>query len=173
MRRVVVGFSRPRGFFKPFSWAIRLVERTQFSHVYIRSRAEALGVDLIYQASGLQVNFMGLSHFREKALSLYEFEAELSDESYRKFMRWAIENSGANYSTKQPLGILLIKLFNLGCNPFDNGRSAWVCSELVGFVLSEFLDLKVDVDLETIGPRGIFDICKKHLKQIEVKHGDS
>lgn len=169
MRRVIVGFSRPKAWLKPFSWAIRLVERTPYSHVYIRTRADALGVDLIYQASGVQLNFMGLEHFKENALILYEFEGYLPDEKYREFMRWAITNSGASYSSKQPLGILAIKLFNLKKNPFANGRYAWVCSELVGFLLSSFFNLKIDEkELDTIGPRGIFDICKKHLKQIEV-----
>lgn len=169
MRTVVVGFSRPRAFFKPFSWAIRLVERTPYSHVYIRSRAERLGVDLIYQASGLQVNFMGLEHFKEQAHIVAEFEASLPEEKHDEFMRWAIINSGANYSTKQVLGILLIKLFNLKRNPFSNGRIAWVCSELVGFILSSFFNIKIDENsLETIGPRGAFDLCKKHLRQIEV-----
>jgi hypothetical protein len=126
-------------------------------------------VDLIYQASGAQVNFMGLALFKGHAVQLYEFEAEIPDEKYREFMRWAIINSGANYSMKQPLGILLIKLFNLRKNPFDNGRTAWVCSELAGFILSKFLNIEIDQDgLEFIGPKGIFSLCQKYLKPIEV-----
>jgi hypothetical protein len=169
MRKLVIGFSKPKGFFKPFSWAIRLVEHTPYSHVYIRSRSEALGVDLIYQASGAQVNFMGLEMFKAHALILSEFEIDVEDDKYKEFMRWAIVNAGAPYSAKQPLGILLIKLFNLRKNPFANGGRAWVCSELVGVLLSSFFNIKIDNrDLETIGPRGIFDVCKQNLKQINV-----
>ena len=168
MRKLTVGFSRPSGWFKPFSWAIRLVERTRYSHVYIRSHSKGLDVDLIYQASGAQVNFMGLALFRGQAKVISEFEAEISDEKYRQFMRWAIINAGAKYSFKQPLGILLVKMFNLSSNPFDNGRYSWVCSELVGFVLSSFLAVEVKESLDTIGPKGIYKLCEKHLKQIEV-----
>jgi len=168
VRKITVGFSRPRAWFKPFSWAIRLVERTKYSHVYLRAYSEGLDVDLIYQASGAQVNFMGIKNFQNHAVSLVEFEAEITEEKHKAFMKWAIMNSGAKYSLKQPLGILLVKLFNLRNNPFDNGRYAWVCSELVGFVLGSFLDMEIKENLETIGPRGIHDLCQQHLKQIEV-----
>lgn len=170
MRKVIIGFSKPKGFFKPFSWAIRLVERTAYSHVYIRARSEKLGVDLIYQASGSQVNFMGLEHFKTQATSVHEFECEIPDSDYDDFMRWAIINSGAPYSAKQPLGILLIKLFNLRKNPFGNGEFAWVCSELVFFFFRKFAKIVINEnEVETIGTRGIFDLCEKNLKKIEVK----
>ncbi len=168
-RKIIIGFSKPRGKFKPFSWAIRLVEGTPYSHVYIRTHSDKLDVDLIYQASGAQVNFMGLQHFNNHAIRLFEFEHEIPDQTYDAFMRWAIINSGADYSIKQPLGILLIKMFNLKRNPFANGSFAWVCSELAGFVLSSFLEVNIDKsELEVLGTRGIFDLCVKNLKAIEV-----
>jgi len=169
MRKIVIGFSRPKGFLKPFSWAIRLVERTPYSHVYVRSHSESLDVDLIYQASGVQVNFMGLEVFRAHALILSEFEVEVPDDKHKEFMRWAIVNAGTPYSMKQPLGILLIKLFNLERNPLQNGRTAWVCSEIVAFILSTFAGVDFDMrKLETIGPRGIFEICKKHFNEVKL-----
>ena len=169
MRKIVIGFSRPKGWFKPFSWAIRLVEKTPYSHVYIRAHSDALDVDLIYQASGAQVNFMGIQHFHDHAKTLYEFEFEISDEKYKQFMQWAIINSGADYSIKQPLGILLIKLFNLKRNPFDNGRCAWVCSELVGYFLVSCMGVYIsDINLEIVGPIDIFKLCQKYFKPIEV-----
>jgi len=169
LKKIIIGFSKPRQFFKPFSWAIRAIERTSYSHVYIKSHSDSLDIDLIYQASGTQTNFMGIQHFKDHAKTLYEFEADILEEKHKEFMRWAIENSGAKYGMKQPLGILLIKVFNLSRNPFDNGRKAWVCSELVGFALEKFLDITIEKEsLETIGPKGIFEICLKHFKSIEV-----
>jgi ABC-type uncharacterized transport system permease subunit len=167
MRNIIIGFSRPRAFLKPFSWAIRLVEKTPYSHVYIRSYSETLGVDLIYQASGAQVNFMGLDIFKSHVVIVKEFSIDIPDEKYKEFMRWAIINSGAPYSIKQPLGILLIKLFNLKRNPLQNGRAAWICSELVAFVLSAFLGVDINMNyFETLGPKGVFEICKKHFNEV-------
>lgn len=169
MKKMWVGFSKPRGWFKPFSWAIRLIEGTPYSHVYFRMYSENLDVDLIYQASGTQVNFVGLQHFEDHAICLAEFEVpDIDQADYRTFMREAIKSAGADYSKKQPLGILLIRVFNLRKNPFKNGKAAWVCSELVGYGLSKVLR-KInlsDSDLEVIGPKGIFKICKTHFKQV-------
>lgn len=169
MKKLIIGFSKPRGGFKPFAWLIELIGGTPYSHVYIRAHSESLDVDLIYQASGAQVNFMGLGNFLNHARTIYEFEADVEDAKYRGFMRWAIINSGASYSLKQVLGILYVKMFNLKSNPFPGGRGAWVCSELAGYVLGTFLDTAMSEELDIVTPKQIFDICKKHLKQIEVQ----
>lgn len=169
MRKMWVGFSKPKGWFKPFSWAIRLVEGTPYSHVYFRIYSESIGLDLIYQASGTQVNFMGITHFENQAICLAEFELpDVDGDDYKSFMREAVINAGAAYSTKQPLGIFLIKVFNLRKNPFRNGKAAWVCSELVGYVLCKILK-RIELsehDLEVLGPKGIFKICRNNFKQV-------
>lgn len=169
MKKMWVGFSKPKKWFKPFSWAIRLVEGTPYSHVYFRIYSEGLDVDLIYQASGSQVNFVGLQHFEDHAMCLAEFEVpDIDPADYRVFMREAIKTAGADYSIKQPLGIFLIKVFNLTKNPFHNGKAAWVCSELVGYGLSNILK-KINIsekEIEIMGPKGIFDICKANFKQV-------
>lgn len=160
MRKIIIGFSRPRGFFKPFSWGIRLIERTAYSHVFIKMHSESLDVDLIYQASGTQVNFMGMEHFKNHAKILDEFEIDIDEDTYKKFMRWAVINAGAGYSLKQIFGILLIKIFRLKSNPFANGQCSWVCSELAGFVLKSFTKAALELsEIETMGPRKIYEIC--------------
>lgn len=169
MKKMWVGFSKPRGWFKPFSWAIRLVEGTPYSHVYFRIYSEGLDVDLIYQASGSQVNFMGLQHFEDRAICLAEFEVpDIDPADYRAFMREAVKTAGADYSVKQPLGIFLIRVFNLNKNPFRNDKAAWVCSELVCYGLSKVLK-KLSIcesKFEVMGPKGIFKLCKENFKQV-------
>ncbi len=136
------------------------------------AHSDSLDVDLIYQASGLQVNFMGLQLFNGWETSLSEFEAYVTDDIYRDFMRWAIMNAGADYSLKQALGIGLVKLFNLKDNPISNDQRTWVCSELAGYVLNSFIGIHIDkTALDNAGPKEIFDLCKKFLKPIEVKNG--
>jgi hypothetical protein len=172
MRKVIIGFSRPKAHFIPFAWLIMAIEKTNYSHVFIRAHSESLDTDLIYQASGLQVNFMGPKYFDDRESSIYEFEAEVPDETYKAFMQWAIMNSGYPYSLKQALGIGLVRVFNLKKNPFVNDKKSWVCSELAGYVLSKFLDISISADaLDTAGPSAIFDLCVKYFKQVEVKNG--
>lgn len=90
---------------------------------------------------------------------------EIDDQSYSDYMKWAICNSGSSYSLKQILGMSLVKMFNLKKNPLGNGSTSWVCSELVGFVLKRFKGAELtDSDIETAGPKKIFEICEKLSK---------
>lgn len=163
MRKIVIGFSRPRNqTFKFFSWAIRLIEWTPYSHVYIRTFSKTADEYLVYQASGTQVNFMGIVQFYRVSHTVKEFEFEISDEAYRKFLKWAIQMSGAPYGFKAVLGILLVRCFNLKRNPFSDDSHTWFCSELAGRVLIDFLGVKFDEkDLEVAGPKKIFELCSR------------
>lgn len=163
MREIVVGFSRPKGRFKPFSWIIRLFEGwTPYSHVYVKTFSTMTDQWLIYQASGVQLNFMGEKYFNEHAQTIAEFSFEVSDESYRNYMRYAISNAGAPYGLKNVLGIAVMRLFRMGSNPWADGDRSQCCAELVGRVLVDFLKADVSNELlEAAGPRKIFEICKK------------
>lgn len=160
MRKVILGFSKPKKVFPVFSWAIRLAEWTPYSHVFVRINSEHLGTTLIYQASGTQVNFMGLKHFEDAAHIIKEFEFEISDENYKELLCWAVREAGAPYGIKAVLGILLVKCFNLKRNPFSDKDKTWFCSELAGKILRDFIGVYLKEDeLEIVGPRRIFEIC--------------
>lgn len=163
MRRITIGFSKPKNkVFPIFSLLIRLVERTEFSHVFVKMDSASLGTTLIYQASGTQVNFMGLKQFEDAAHIHSEFEFEVSDETYREFLRWAVREAGTPYGLKPVLGILAVKWFNLGRNPFSDGSKTWFCSELGARVLKGFVGVHIsEKELETAGPKKIYEICVK------------
>ena len=63
MNEIIVGFSRPKSGFEPFSWLIRAVTKSPFSHAYIRFYSEEYDRWLIFQASGAKVNFIGQTMF--------------------------------------------------------------------------------------------------------------
>ena len=162
MRYITVGFSRPKNKILPiFSWLIRLFEWSPFSHVYIKTQTRLTDQRLIYQASGVQVNFMGEKYFRERAEIYEEFMFEISDEAYRMYLRWAIENAGAPYGFKAVLGIALMRLFSLKRNPFADGQCSQFCSELALRALHDFLGVDVTPQhFETAGPMEVYNICK-------------
>lgn len=160
--RIRVGFSKPRSWFAPFAWAIQAVEGTPYSHVYVSSYSAMASSELIYQASGTQVNFMGLRHFSRVAQVVKEFEFEISERQYREYLAWAIREAGAPYGVKAVLGIAVQRLFNLKKNPFSDRSKSWFCSELVGVVLRDFVGVQIkDEELESAGPRKIFEICER------------
>lgn len=166
MRKLVVGFSKPKSGFIPFSEAIRWVCGTKFSHTYIKFKSDSFDRVLIYQASGLLVNFIGETRFNEAEVVVAEFELEVSDEAFNRTMQFAIDQAGVPYGISQIFGILYVKalgLFGLKAkNPFPNGSGNYVCSELVAQILKEIIGLKVDIDLDLIDPKEVFELLQQN-----------
>ena len=161
MRDIYIGFSKSKKFLPLLSWAIRALENTKFSHVYVKQNTK-FDIDLIYQASGTQVNFMNHLIFHEKNETVREFKFEVSDLAYETYMKFALTNVGRSYGVKQIFGIGLMKLFALEKNPFPNGSADYVCSELVAEILYELLKFKIDREkFDRITPKEIFDLCLK------------
>lgn len=162
MSTVIIGFSRPKRFFAPFSWAIRAVDGfTPYSHTYIKVRSEKYDRDLIYQASHTMVNFMGKAAFDDEALVIREFPLQVSDETMKRVMTFAIDNAGQPYDLKSVCGIAMIKIARLfgkrlTANPMGDGRG-FFCSELVGSILVELIGTRLYLVISTMTPRDIYE----------------
>jgi len=161
MRKIVIGFSRPKKFWAPFSWLIRAFDGfSPYSHTYVRFRSEKYDRSLIYQASHLMVNLMGERVFGQQALIVREFDLEINDETLKKVMTFAIDNAGEPYDLKSVFGIAMMKIVALFGkrikNPFGNGRG-FFCSELVGAILVEVIDTRIYLSIPTMTPRDIYE----------------
>ena len=75
---IIVGVSKARGSFMLFSDLIQLVDHSPFSHAYIRLTID--GNEVVYQASGIAVNFMSISVFNEKEIVYREFVFPVGDD---------------------------------------------------------------------------------------------
>lgn len=171
MSQITIGFSRPRAFFAPFSWAIRAFDGfTPYSHTYIKVRSEKYDRTLIYQASHTMVNFMGQPAFNDEALVIREFTIEVSAETMKKVMTFAIDNAGQPYDLKSVCGILLVKIARLfgkrlSVNPFGNGRG-FFCSELVGAILVDLIGTRLYLTLSTMTPRDIYEALAAQPQEV-------
>lgn len=143
METIYIGFSRPKGLFEPFSWAIRLLQWTSYSHVYIRVHSESLNRDIIYQASGFQVNFIGLNRFKTKEIVIKEFPIQVNSETKIKMLQYCTDMSGVPYGILEIFGfpwVILNSAFGRHVNnPFSDGTKSFVCSEFVGDILKDVL----------------------------------
>ncbi len=160
MRTITVGFSRPKKW-NPLSWAIMKAQGAEYSHVYMKFYSSSLERELIYQASGLQVNFVGSKLFNDHHLTVHEFQFQISEESHKKALQFAVDNAGKPYSIKQLFSIL--SYISINKPLFKDGRSAYVCSELIGQMLKEDLGIKVEQDLDLIMPKDIYQILLKEF----------
>jgi len=159
MKTVSIGFSRPSKW-KLLSWIIRKVQGTDYSHVYLRFHSDSLDRDLIYQASGLQVNFVGKTLFEKDHIAVKEFDLQISDEAHKKALQFAVDTAGMPYSIKQLFGILVYSL--TGKRVLQDGRSAYVCSELVAQMLSEDLGITITKDLDIVTPKDVYNILETY-----------
>ena len=129
MSQLIIGFSKSKKKFPIISWLIRLVQNTEFSHVYLK-RNSKYG-PYVYQANGHGVNFTNIQWFLEQNEVTEEFIISVSDEVKDRIMKKAIELCGRPYSQKDIIGILLAQWFNIKSNLLADGEYAFICSELV------------------------------------------
>ena len=171
MDKIIVGFSRPAKWFVPFSWLIRLVDGTPYSHVYIRFYSDAYERWLVYQASGTRVNFIEWSRFEGQEIILDEFVIPVSTETKTDVIRFAIDNVGAPYGVLEVFGLAWVRFMMVFGkrvrNPFKDGESSFVCCELVSLILNEYDSQWRKLDTEGIFPSDVY----KNLSSIRSRNG--
>jgi hypothetical protein len=158
MDEIVIGFSRPKAWLEPFSWLIRLVTWSLFSHAYVKFYDDELDRWIVFQASGLKVNFIGQVMFDSIEDIYEEFVIPVSGATKKSVMQGAIDKCGSPYGIGQCLGflwILFMRLFGKRVkNPLYSG-SSYFCSEMVSDVLTE---IGVgDLDPSAMDPKDVRD----------------
>jgi len=171
MDSIVVGFSRPKAWLEPFSWLIRLVTWSQFSHAYIRYYNSYADRWTVLQASGLAVNYMGGTLFDTKEDICAEFELPISSATKLTTVQFGIDRVGLPYSMETIFGIcyvMILRLFGKKVtNPFAS-TSSFVCSELVAQILNEING--TNLDSSTMTPKDVYSyLVSKGYKQISAQ----
>lgn len=160
---IYVGFSTGNDF---ISRAIRFIIKAPYSHTYVRFPAVTLNRDLIYQATNTTVRFSGGIGFRRHNRIIKEFKLEVTPETKVKTLQSAIDTLDRPYSFSQFLGFLWVyvcQLFGKKVrNPVKDGRSAYICSELVAVVLEELgYDIDSTLDMDSMSPKDIYQFLEK------------
>lgn len=173
--KIKIGFSKPKNKIVPFfSWAIRSVENTEYSHVYANWYSRGAKVNVYYHASGTSVHFLCDEVAKERLQVIHEYEIEIPRERYSKLIHFCMTNAGKSYGMKQVIGIgysklmckinkIINKLFKTKlkervANPFSDGRKSQVCSELIGALIEDVIDEETNLDLDIAGPRAIKEL---------------
>lgn len=131
MKTVIVGFSTYPG---AFSSLIRFVTNSKVSHAYIRIPVPEYNESMIFQASGLWVNYCNFKVFQEKSKVVEEYEIEIDEETHQYGEMLRVMEAGKPYSMKELFGlvwILIMRGFGVRVkNPFRDGSASYICVEL-------------------------------------------
>lgn len=155
---IIIGFSTPRTF-NTLSWTIRKAERTDFSHVYVKIFSKSLDRYLIYQASGLTVNFCGQQTFYAHNKDIAEFAIPITTEQKVEILKKCVDLAGRPYGIKALIGIGLVRLASIFKwkihNPYADGSKTYICSEITATLLI-LIGFKFN-ELDSITPKDIYD----------------
>lgn len=156
MDSITIGFSKPRGFFEPFSWLIRLLTWAPYSHAYVRYEDSYTNRSIIFQASGLKVNFIGQTMFDSEEDIYEEFVIPVSPATKQSVIQGAVDKCGSPYGVGQIIGfawVLFMRMFGKSVKNPLYSSSSFVCSELVADVLVEINE--GDLDPSSMSPRDV------------------
>lgn len=166
---IVIGFSTSSNRNSLVSAAIRAVERTPYSHVYMRFWSDSIERWLVYHASHTNIHFNNIETFHEQNVVLDEYEVRATTEQRKDVLQLCVDRVGWPYGTMQLVGMGYVRLTHAWTglkvpNPFSDGERTQVCSELAGHVLYK-LGAPIDLGLlEYEGPRYIHDTVEKMVE---------
>jgi hypothetical protein len=160
MRTVIVGFSKPIKF-KIGAEIIKLFQSgTKFSHVYLRFFSPIAQRHIVYQASHGDVNCLALGTFLQENEIVAEFEYEMDELRFVKFIQYCIDNLQKPYGY---MGLILLALKKL-VRVKGDGEKSFHCSEFAARALPEFKD----GDFDFIEPVDLFEklTLNKDVKRV-------
>src|SRR5271166_1592644 len=101
MDEIIIGFSKPKAWFEPFSWLIRLVTWSPISHAYIKYYNSYADRWEVFQASGLKVNFIGSIMFDSVENIYAEFTIPVQSTTKQGVVQGAVDKCGSSYGLGQ------------------------------------------------------------------------
>lgn len=144
--------------FPILSWAIRFIQRTDYSHYAIQYNSWVLDAT----SKGVQYvpDYEYFNHYK----TVNSFDVELNT-TFINFYEWICKYIDTKYGFFQIIGLLLKILKLTKVNPFGRDDKAIICNELVLLMLKDLRGLELGdsdnydlVETEKI-IRGLEDVC--------------
>jgi hypothetical protein len=162
MKQITIGFSRASTTFPIFSWLIMAVQKTNYSHVYLKYQDEFLGQTMYYQASHTLVNSMSAPVFLGQETVVEEFTFNVSDASFLACMQFAANQAGKPYGVKEIFGLAMVELamaVNVRMhNPFKDAGETWICDQLLAALLETCENVRLPMPLDDMIPKDMFNL---------------
>jgi hypothetical protein len=160
VKNVRMGFSCSRSW-KIGSVVLRKYMGTAYSHVYIRYE-DSQGRDIVFHAAHGTVHQILHSNFIIENNPIFEYETEISEESYQKLKDFYYEKAGLPYSIKE---LMFIPIHDLAWNfnYYLKGEDdpGYICSGLAGTVLDQICGIKFEKPYNILRPDDIEKALQK------------
>jgi hypothetical protein len=153
MKTITIGLSTTKKF-NCFSWAIKKLLKTPYSHAYLRLHDDLTNNDMIYQASGLHVNFENINDFINNEIIVKEFPLQVDDDTYTKIISFCEQKVGKPYAIRNIFAIFIYMITGKKLLKGD-GSNKFICSELVGGVLEICGLVNKATDLDYFTPKNV------------------
>ncbi len=152
MQQLKIQFTRPAGKYKLLSWLIRKILDTSYSHVLARWQGARGKVDIVWEAAGSYIRFLGPIAHANKYNVIHEYVVELDKAEYVRLIEYTHRYAHVDYGKWQLLGMLLARLLRLKKNPISQGEAEQVCSEAVYGLLNYVKGWESDLNFDVYGP---------------------
>lgn len=168
---IIIGFSRPKSGFQPFSWLIRLAYWSPFSHAYVQFDIPKVG-PVIFQASGTKINLISEELFNSKEIVYKEFTLPISSKKKMEVIKFAIEQLGKPYSLRGILGMAIVRIGQLlgkkWHSPFNYNGSSAFCSEIVAKILEKYENIDMG-NVSDDSPKAVYDVLERINSELALK----
>lgn len=156
MSNLSIHLTKPNSKLAVFSYLIRAVERTKYSHVVMSWYVSSLDRIVYFEATSNGVNFLSKAIFDSKYSTVKDYSFEVN--TLTPLAQYCHDMSGRPYGFKQMIGLAYIRLARLfGVkvdNPFKDGEYSQICLEVAARGLSEVKD---NLDISRIEDFGLKD----------------
>lgn len=145
---IYIGFSEPKGF-KLGAAAIKMWQRSDYSHVYLRTSTM-----VIHSAHG-SVHAVSLFKFRRENNVVCEFKVPVSDLYAIQLHCYSVV--GQKYGYMELFKIFSYDILNtIGIKLGFNNSDGFICSEFIGWVLTAKLNVSFDKPNFLLTPKDIY-----------------
>lgn len=152
MYQLRIQFTVPAKRIKPLSWLIRRILGTRYSHVLARWNAAQGKVDVVWEAAGSSIRFLGPIAHADKYEVIHEFSVLLDKAEYARLIEYTHRYAHVTYGRRQLVGMLIARLFRLNYNPISQGEAEQVCSEAIYGLLNYVKGWESDINFDVYGP---------------------
>jgi hypothetical protein len=152
MYQLKIQFTTPARGLKPMSWLIRRILGTKYSHVLARWNAAQGKIDVVWEAAGDGIRFLGPIAHVGKYNIVKEYVIELNKQEYFKLIEYTHKYAHVKYGKLQLIGMLIARVCRMRRNVLSSGEASQVCSEAVGGLLKYVKGWELDINLDVYGP---------------------